>query len=80
MRTPKPFPDGVIAGFETALVEGGKPQDFKTIQADLEAAGQGLQKVCDAAGKAARAAEGTKGVVDASPARASYGRQAGLRH
>jgi hypothetical protein len=56
--------DGVIAGFETALVEGGKPQDFKTIQADLEAAGQGLQKVCDAAAKAARAAEGTKGVVD----------------
>ena len=56
--------DGVIAGLATGLVEGGKPQDFKTIQADLEAAGQGLQKVCDAAAKAARAAQGTKGVVD----------------
>jgi hypothetical protein len=53
--------DGVIAGFTTALVEGGKPQDFKTIQADLEEAGAGLQKVCDAAVAAARAAKGTKG-------------------
>jgi hypothetical protein len=53
--------DGVIAGFTTALVVGGKPQDFKTIQADLEEAGAGLQKVCDAAVKAADAAKGTKG-------------------
>jgi hypothetical protein len=56
--------DGVIAGFSTVLVVGGKPQDFPTIKADMEEAGTGLQQVCDAAAAAARAAEGTKGVVD----------------
>ena len=56
--------DGVIAGLSTALVQGGKPQDFPTIQADMEEAGKGLQIVCDEAVTAARAAQGTKGVVD----------------
>jgi hypothetical protein len=56
--------DGVIAGLSTALVQGGRPQDFPTIQADMEESGKGLQSVCDAAVKAARAARGTKGVVD----------------
>jgi hypothetical protein len=56
--------DGVIAGLSTALVEGGKPQDFPTIQADMDEAGTGLQKVCDVAVTTARAAQGTKGVVD----------------
>ncbi len=55
--------DGVIAGLSIALVEGGKPHDFPTIQADMEKAGKGLQTVCDAAVKTARAAQGTKGVV-----------------
>jgi hypothetical protein len=55
--------DGAIAGPRTALVEGGKPQDFPTIQADMEEAGTGLRSVCDAAVKAARAAQGTKGVI-----------------
>jgi len=59
----KPAADGVIAGLTTALVEGGKPEDFPTIQADMEEAGAGLQSVCDAAVKAARAAQGTKGGV-----------------
>ncbi len=56
--------DGAIAGFVIALVEGGKPQDLPRIQANLERAGAGLQEVCDAAAKAARAAGGTKGLVD----------------
>ena len=55
--------DGVITGLSIALVQGGKPQDFPTIQADMEEAGKGLQTVCDAAVKTARAAQGTKGVV-----------------
>ena len=56
--------DGAIAGFMIALVEGGKPEDLPRIQANLERAGTGLQEVCDAAAKAARAAAGTKGLVD----------------
>jgi len=55
--------DGVIAGFMTALIEGGKPQDLPTIQADLKEAGEGLKKVCDGAVRAALAAKGTKGPV-----------------
>jgi len=55
--------DGVIAGLLTALVEGGKPQDFPTIQADMQEAGKGLQTVCETAVKAARSAQGTKGLV-----------------
>ena len=56
--------DGVIAGLTTALAEGDKPQDFPTIQADMEEAGKGLQTLCNSAVKAARAAQGTKGLVD----------------
>ena len=55
--------DGVIAGLTTALAQGGKPQDFPTIQADMEEVGKGLQTLCDSAVRAARAAQGTKGVI-----------------
>lgn len=55
--------DEVIAGLTTALVQGGKPQDFPTIQADMEEAGRGLQGVCDTAVRVARSAEGTKGLL-----------------
>ena len=56
--------DGAIAGFMIALVEGGKPEDLPLIEANLEKAGAGLQEVCDAAAKAARVREGTKGFID----------------
>ena len=55
--------DGAIAGLEVALVQGYKPETLKGIQADLDAAGAGLQQVCDAAKKAASDASGTKGIV-----------------
>jgi hypothetical protein len=63
--------DRAIAGFITALVEGGKPEHLPGVQADLEKAGVGLKDVCDAAVKAARAAEGTKGVIEEIAAAAS---------
>jgi hypothetical protein len=55
--------DGAIAGLEVALVQGYKPESLKGIHADLDAAGVGLQEVCDAAKKAASEASGTKGIV-----------------
>jgi hypothetical protein len=55
--------DGAIAGLEVALVQGYKPEGLKGIHADLDAAGAGLQEVCDAAKQAAAEASGTKGVV-----------------
>jgi hypothetical protein len=55
--------DGAISGLEIALVQGYKPESLKGIQADLDAAGAGLQQVCDAAKKAASDASGTKGIV-----------------
>ncbi len=55
--------NGAIAGLEVALVQGYKPEKLKRIQTDLDAAGAGLQDVCDAAKKAASTAAGTKGVV-----------------
>jgi hypothetical protein len=55
--------DGAIAGLEVALVEGYKPESLKGIQADLDAAGAGLQQVCDEAKQAASEASGTKGIV-----------------
>jgi hypothetical protein len=55
--------DGVVAGFTIALVEGYKPQDLPTIQANLELAGAGLEEVCNDAIKAARASEGSRSLV-----------------
>jgi hypothetical protein len=55
--------DGVIAGLEVALVQGYRPEKLTRIQSDLDAAGTGLQDVCDAAKKAASTAVGTKGLV-----------------
>jgi hypothetical protein len=55
--------DGAIAGLEIALVQGYKPESLKGVHADLDAAGAGLQEVCDAAKKAASEASGTKGIV-----------------
>jgi hypothetical protein len=55
--------DGAIAGLEVALVQGYRPESLKGIQADLDAAGAGLQEVCNAARKAASEASGTKGIV-----------------
>jgi hypothetical protein len=55
--------DGAIAGLQVALVEGYKPERLMRVQTDLDAAGAGLQEVCDAATKAASTAPGTKGIV-----------------
>jgi hypothetical protein len=55
--------DGAIAGLEVALVEGYRPERLKGIQADLDAAGAGLEEVCDAAKTAASTASGPKGIV-----------------
>lgn len=46
------------------LVEGGKPGDLPQIRDNLDKSGAGLQKVCDAAAKAAQASKGHKGFVD----------------
>lgn len=55
--------DGAIAGLTTVLVEGGRPEQFTSIQADMEEAGRGLKIVCNSAIKAARGAAGTKGLI-----------------
>jgi hypothetical protein len=54
--------DGVIAGLTTALVEGGDPGSLPTARDSLNAAGQGLKAICDAAAKTI--APNTKGVWD----------------
>jgi len=56
--------DGVVAGLTIALAERYKPQDLPRIQANLGKAGAGLQAVCDNAVKAARASEGSRGLVN----------------
>jgi hypothetical protein len=55
--------DGVIAGLSTLLVERGKPGDLPGFKDNLEKAGLGLQKVCDAAANAAQASTGKKGPI-----------------
>jgi hypothetical protein len=55
--------DGAIAGLEVALVQGHEPESLKGIHADLDAAGAGLQDICNTAKKAASEASGTKGIV-----------------
>jgi hypothetical protein len=56
--------DGAINGFTTALVQGSAPQNLPTLQTYLDSMGVGLQAVCDTAVKSAKAATGTKGVLD----------------
>jgi hypothetical protein len=55
--------DGVIAGLEVGLVKDYGPERLTRIEADLDAAGAGLQNVCNAAKQAAEKAAGTKGIV-----------------
>jgi hypothetical protein len=62
--------DGAIDGFTTALVQGSAPQNLPTLQTYLDSMGNGLQTVCDTAVTSARAAKGTKGVVDGAVAAA----------
>ena len=62
--------DGAIDGFTTALVQGSAPQKLPALQTYLDSTGAGLQTVCDTAVASARAAKGTKGVVDGAVAAA----------
>jgi hypothetical protein len=48
-ETIKPRVDGAIAGLVAALVEDGKPEALPSIRDDLEATGNGLKDICDAA-------------------------------
>jgi hypothetical protein len=48
----------------TALIEGAKPENLPGIQANLKKAGAGLQETCDAAAKAASAANGSRGAIE----------------
>ncbi len=54
--------DGVIAGLETALVDGGKPGSLPTIRPSLEAIASSLKEICAAA--FATATPNTKGILD----------------
>jgi hypothetical protein len=54
--------DGVIAGLETVLGEGGKPASLPTVRPSLEAAASSLKGICAAA--FATATPSTKGVWD----------------
>lgn len=54
--------DGVIAGLATALLEGGNPDSLPTARMSLDAAGNGLKDICDAALKTIT--PNTKGVWD----------------
>ena len=51
--------DGVIAGLETVLVEGGKPGSLPTVRPSLEATASSLKAICAAA--YATATPNTKG-------------------
>jgi hypothetical protein len=48
-ETTKPRIDGAIAGLVAALVEGGKPDAFRTVRDDLEISDKSLKEICDAA-------------------------------
>jgi hypothetical protein len=54
--------DGVIAGLETVLVEGGKPGSLPTVRPRLETTASSLKAICAAANKTAPA--NAKGVWD----------------
>lgn len=54
--------DGLIAGLETVLVEGGKPGSLPTVRPGLEATASSLKAICIAA--YATATPNTRGVWD----------------
>jgi hypothetical protein len=55
--------DGVIAGLRTVLVRAGDPNSLPTVRTSLDAAGQCLKEICDAASQAV--SPNTKGVLEA---------------
>ncbi len=55
--------DGVIAGLETVLGEGGRPESLPNVRPSLEASARRLEVLCAAA--AATATPNTRGVWDA---------------
>jgi hypothetical protein len=60
--TAKAGMDGVIAGLETVLGEGGKPASLPTVRPSLEAAASSLKTICASA--YATATPNTRGVWD----------------
>jgi hypothetical protein len=54
--------DGVIAGLEVVLADGGKPESLPAVRASLDASGKSLKTICDAAVRTAT--PNTKGVWD----------------
>lgn len=60
--TAKADMDGVIAGLETVLGEGGKPASLPTVRPSLEAAAGSLKTICAAA--YATGTPNTKGIWD----------------
>jgi hypothetical protein len=54
--------DGVIAGLETVLAEGGKPGSLPTVRLSLEATASSLKTICAAA--SGTATPNTKGLWD----------------
>ncbi|MBV8105726.1 MAG: hypothetical protein JO223_14085 [Hyphomicrobiales bacterium] len=54
--------DGVIAGLEAVLGEGGKPENLPNVRPSLETSAMSLKEICEAA--AATATPNTRGVWD----------------
>jgi hypothetical protein len=54
--------DGVIAGLEALLAEGGKPGNLPNVRPSLETSANSLKQICEAA--AATATPNTRGVWD----------------
>ena len=54
--------DGVIAGLEAVLAEGGKPEKLPNVRPSLETSAESLKQICEAA--AATATPKTKGFWD----------------
>ena len=54
--------DGVIAGLETVLGEGGKPESLPNVRPSLETSAKSLKSICEAA--EATATPNTKGLWD----------------
>jgi hypothetical protein len=55
--------EGVIAELRTVLVRAGDPNSLPTVRTSLDAAGQCLKEICDAASQAV--SPNTKGVLEA---------------
>jgi hypothetical protein len=54
--------DGVIAGLQTVLGEGGKPENLPNVRPSLETSAKSLKQICEAA--AATATPNTRGLWD----------------